>query len=163
MQLLYSFTIFPFLGNVLSLLSWNVHFKWSEQEFIQMSLSGQGPGRTSPSQDIPKNPPRIHYPLPPPGNRLSSNQSTQKSHWLQRYRKKNGVSKESSREWKFYKIECYHFSDDRKKKQFFLSVCIELSLHLLPGLWTRSAVCSLYFVLTVFLIRELLKWLNITR
>ena len=147
MQLLYSFTIFPFLGNVLSLLSWNVHFKWSEQEFIQMSLSGQGPGRTSPSQDISKNPPRIHYPPPPPGNRLSSNQSTQKSHWLQRYRKKNGVSKESSREWKFYKIECYHFSDDRKKNSFSCqfalnSVCI---FYLVFGLGLQYAVCILYW------------------
>ena len=117
-----------------------------------MSLSGQGPGRTSPSQDISNNPPRIHCPPPtppPPGNHLNSNQSTQKSHWLQRYRKKNGVSKESSRELKFYKIECYHVSDDQKNSfscQF--AFCIELSLHLAPGLHfepgLQYAVCILY-------------------
>ena len=63
------FTIFQFLGNVLGFLSWNVHFKWSEQEFIHVNVlvsSGKGLwGRTAPpdpriNRVPPKDTPRIY-------------------------------------------------------------------------------------------------------
>ena len=62
-------TIFQFLGNVLGFLSWNVHFKWSEQEFIHVNVlvsSGKGLwGRAAPPDPRiyrvpPKDTPRIH-------------------------------------------------------------------------------------------------------
>ena len=101
--------------------------KW--ERIHSMSWSGQGPGRTSPSQDISSNPPkdtpRMHC-LPPPGNRLTSNHLIGFS---------GTISKGISREWEFYKIECYHVSDE---KTVFL-----VSLHLSFAL---NSVCILYVV-----------------
>ena len=120
-------TIFPFVGNVLSFLSWKVHFKWSQKEFSQ--CLGQVRGRTAPPH------PRIYRvrvtpppPLPPPpGNRLNSNHLTGFS---------GTISKGISREWEFYKIECHHVSEDKKKNSFSCqsAFCIELSLHLVRSL-----------------------------
>ena len=116
--------------------------KW--ERIHSMSWPGQGPDRTSPSQNIsstrkppppPKDTPRMHY-LPSPGNRLNSNHLTGFS---------GTISKGISREWEFCKIECYHVSDDKKSFSCQSAFCIELSLHLVrslhfePGL--QYAIC----------------------
>ena len=130
-------TVFPFVGNVLSFLSWNVHFKWSEKEFLQCLVRG----RTSPSQDISSNPPpkdtpRMHC-LPPPGKRLTSNHLIGFS---------GTISKGISREWEFDKIECYHVSDDKKKTVFLVSLHFALnSVCILYVVCILNPVCSMQY------------------